>query len=212
MVNAFREAQHDAIRWKPDPDRPDEIQFDATERFSIPLVFAILIGEICYNLRGALDYLVYELAFLDSGKIVEGTQFIIEDKQKVFAFRQKERLNGLNSTHIAAIEALQPYRGCDWTKALRDISNPDKHRRLTFNQGVFDLQVFANADRLRFLNLPGRISSAKHPITGQKMHMQTNLMLEIQLSDGTPVIETLKKIQAEVARTLDAFKPDFEGR
>jgi len=32
----------------------------------------------------------------------------------------------------------------------------------------------------------------------------------MQFSDGTPVIEALERIKSEVARLLEAFKPDFE--
>jgi hypothetical protein len=197
--------------WDFDPDRPGEIKVATTSYLGVPLVFSVLVGEICYNLRAAMDYLVYELAILDSGSIVDGTQFPIEGKKKGFAFRQNGGwLNGLNSPHVAAIEALQPYRGCDWTKILRDLSNPDKHRRLHYNQGDFMLEVYPAADRLRFLNLPGTVSSARDPVTGKEVHVQINLTLDIQFSDGTPVIQTLQKIQAGVADTLEAFKPEFE--
>jgi hypothetical protein len=42
------------------------------------------------------------------------------------------------------------------------------------------------------------------------MHVQTNLTLEIQFSDGTPVVPTLEKIKTQVAATLEAFKTDFK--
>jgi hypothetical protein len=38
-----------------------------------------LVGEICYNLRSALDYLVFELAKHDSGTRQENTQFPIAE-------------------------------------------------------------------------------------------------------------------------------------
>src|SRR5215831_11863276 len=41
-------------------------------------IISVLIGEAVYNLRAALDYLVYELAFLDTGSIKDGTQFPID--------------------------------------------------------------------------------------------------------------------------------------
>jgi hypothetical protein len=72
------------------------------------------------------------------------------------------------------------------------------------------LEVYPAADRLRFLNLPGTVSSARDPVTGKEVHVQINLTLDIQFSDGTPVIQTLQKIQAGVADTLEAFKPEFE--
>jgi len=176
----------------------------------VPLLFSILVVEICYNLRAALDYLIFELARLDSGQVQNGTQFPIEDRPKNFAGNGHRRLVGLNARHIAAMELLQPYNGCNWTRLLRDISNPDKHRSLSFAQGGFELEAYPAADRLRFLNLPGKVSSARHPVTGVEMHVQTNLTLEIQFSDGTPVVPTLEKIKTQVAATLEAFKTDFK--
>ena len=176
----------------------------------VPLLFSILVGEICYNIRAALDYLIFELARLDSGKIQEGTQFPIDDQNKNFAGNGHRRLIGLDARHIALIEALQPYNGCNWTRLLRDISNPDKHRNLSFAQGDFELQVFPATDRLHFLDLPGKISSARHPITGAEVHVQTNLTLEVQFSDGTPVVQSLEEIKTQVAATLEAFKADFK--
>jgi hypothetical protein len=210
-VEAIRQEQLDVISWDFDPERMGEIKVNRTRMVLIPLQLSILVGEVCYNLRAALDYLVYELAILDSGSAVDGTQFPIEDKPKGFAWRQKGSwLNGINPAHVAAIEALQPYRGCDWTRKLRELSNPDKHRRLHLNQGGFELSVYPHADRLRFLGLPGSITSAIDPITGKEVYVQVDLTLEIQFSDGTPVVETLKEIQTQVAIAVDAFQPDFQ--
>src|ERR1700680_4335876 len=98
-------------KWPPPPSRRPQ-----------PLI-SILIGEICYNLRSALDYLVYELAILDSGTIQDGTQFPIDNTPQKFSGHKRSMLKGLSLKHIAAIEGLQPYSGIAWTKILRDISN-----------------------------------------------------------------------------------------
>jgi hypothetical protein len=45
----------------------------------------ILVGEVCYHLRSALDYLVYELALLDSGVEQKGTQFLSRTTRTNFA-------------------------------------------------------------------------------------------------------------------------------
>src|ERR1022692_3409696 len=45
----------------------------------VPIDVPIIIGETVYNLRSALDFLVFVLAWADSGKRQEGTQFLIED-------------------------------------------------------------------------------------------------------------------------------------
>ena len=58
--------------------------FYLSKKWLIPAMLGILIGETIYNLRAILDYLVYELAILDSGQIQKGTQFPIEDTESEF--------------------------------------------------------------------------------------------------------------------------------
>lgn len=211
QIEAFRQEQLDAINVQLDPQTATEPFLIQTTETIIPLEWSILTGEICYSLRAALDYLIYELAILDSGKISPRTQFPIEDKKKGFAHRQKIGwLNGLNAAHVAAIEVLQPYRGCQWTKVLRDLSNVDKHVRLVLKQGSFVLDIFPNAERLRFLDIPGTEKRARDPVSGKEMNVKLNLTVEIQFSDGTPVIETLKEIHSRVADTIEVFQPEFE--
>ena len=56
---------------------------------SLPPTFGIRVGEAIYNLRAALDYLVYELAILDSGNVQQGTQFPIEDTKDGVRWKRK---------------------------------------------------------------------------------------------------------------------------
>jgi hypothetical protein len=102
---------------------------------------SITIGETIYNLRSALDYIVYDLACLVAGKHVGGTQFPIEESEAGFVSRMKgvdakgesvgHFLKGVPAGAIRLIAQLQPYAGCTWTRDLRELSNPDKHRRLS---------------------------------------------------------------------------------
>jgi hypothetical protein len=55
----------------------------ATETF-VGMSVPIRVGEVCYNFRSALDYLIFELAKLDSGVEQGGTQFPIMDSPKDF--------------------------------------------------------------------------------------------------------------------------------
>lgn len=104
------------------PFDPDKIvireagtNFSFNPTLNVAYIVPILIGEICYNLRSALDYLIYELTKLDSPGIPQHqTQFPIEDRKKGFIHRCGGWLKGLNQAHIASIERLQPYCGCDW--------------------------------------------------------------------------------------------------
>lgn len=208
-IESIRQAQKDAITFEPGNENEPPFKL-VTQHLSIPLQFGVLLGEICYNLRVALDYLVYELAILNSGNVVDQTQFPIEDTREGFLSQQKRgRLRGLSSTHVEAIEALQPYRGCDWTSVLRDLSNPDKHKRLLYHQGSYELKIYSEPDRLRFLDIPGEIVTLQHPVTGKETRMMMDLTLEVEFDDGIPVVETLRTITKKVAQTLQSFEPEF---
>jgi hypothetical protein len=167
----------------------------------------VLIGEICYNLRSALDYLVFELAKHDSGIAQDGTQFPIEDKRKNFKSRKKTWLKGINLGHIAAIERLQPYNGCDWTKALRELSNRDKHREFAQIDGDFAADAYSIGNP-KFDRLTSAVRRTVHPIYGE-MDVKVDFTSRIFFADGTPIVETLEKVKLQVADTLAAFQAEF---
>lgn len=161
----------------------------------LPPSFGIRVGEAIYNLRAALDYLVYELAILDSGGVQYGTQFPIEDSIGGWQCHRQTRLRGLSIKHQAAIELLQPYKGCNWTKTLRDLSNPDKHRTLTIV-------------RLGPLITNTNAFSGSGIVTAPPM-VYRQFSFDIVFDDGGRVIETLQDLQSNIASVLDGFNPEF---
>jgi hypothetical protein len=212
-VAIWNNAQYHTAAWQFNPQDPSKIIVGVSKVIPMPLRIGTLVGETCYNLRTSLDYLIFELARLDSGHSQDGTQFPIEDAPKGFAWRQKGGwLKGLNNAHIAAIEALQPYNGCNWTKALRDISNPDKHRNITNFSGDMSLKATMRIGDIdqAFESAPGTISRTRHPVTGEEVYVKLHLTTQVQLRDGTPVIETLDIVKLKISETLDAFKPEFK--
>ncbi len=185
---------------------------------------SVVLGEVIYNLRAALDYLVYELAFLDSGLEQDGTQFPIESSKGGFASRCDETrdrgvyLRGLSQAHKDAIKDLQPCYGCHWTKLLADISNPDKHRKLTDSHGEVEVTIRLEYGRaIDFAGLPGKVFYAQgrfprwHKRRGQicDVYVYGDFTIEVTFSDRTPVIATLEFLKSQVASTLDAFNPEF---
>jgi hypothetical protein len=173
-------------------------------------IIGILIGEVCYNLRTALDYLVFELIKLDTGCVKDFTQSPIVDSKDKFRGWKKGNGRGFNATHIACIEILQPYKGCNWTKRLRELSNPDKHRELIPIGGSIRIHAYARATTAHFDDVrETSITTAKHPVTGANVDVKIHFAGNIQLADGTPIIETLEEIKSQIANTLAAFKPDF---
>lgn len=161
----------------------------------IPPIISILIGEVTYNLRAALDYLIYDLAQLDTGNIVDGTQFPIEDTEHGFRRRRNTFLKGISDEHVAAVKRLQPFDGCDWTGMLKTLSNPDKHRHLIPVRSQFNIS-------------PSPLSTEIVP--GRTVDMKSSVSISIAFSDRTPAIDTLKQLKLKVSETLDAFKPEFK--
>ena len=212
MGAKFAEEQADLIAVEFDPNRLD--QPPAIRMYGHPAMTVfpgILIGESVYNLRAALDYLAHEIARRDSGTI-QKTQFPIKDKPSDFWKKDgtAATLPGVNAGHLAAFEALQPYKGCNWTLMLRDLSNPDKHRELTLSAGQFQCVVYDDPDRIQFLNIPGVIKSAKHPLTGKEVKMKLDISSDILFADGTPVVPILDELETQVALTLQSFQAEFE--
>jgi len=171
--------------------------------------FGTLVGETVYNLRCALDYLVYALAALDSSAPQKGTQFPIMDTAQDFAGRGKTMLNGVNATHVAAIEGLQPYKGCNWTARLRDLSNMDKHRHIVPGGGIMKPTVHSglSTDLRRIHGAFER--KAKHPVTGEDVDVKVHVASEILFSDRTPVVQPLHELKTRVADTLGQFEAEF---
>jgi hypothetical protein len=175
----------------------DEIKFTTQQ---VPHIIKILIGEIAYNLRAALDYLVYELARLDSGKVTDSTQFLIEETPKDFKKKCGYRLKGVNDKHIAIIEELQPYNGCGWTRTLKYLSNPDKHRKLTLAKNIIEY------------NPPEISSEAVAIIEGKPVDVNDCISVHVMFSDGkfSMDIDTLKQLKLKVAQTLHIFDSEFK--
>jgi hypothetical protein len=168
----------------------------ATQHLKAPPIVPILIGETIYNLRAALDYLVYELFHLDTGKSHSGTKFLIENtvgswnahfpagisKRELAKFW----LHQLSASYQASLKGLQPCFGCKWTKTLRDLSNPDKHRRL--------LTVVATVEQPSYGAIGG---------FGPVM-VTFQLTTKVAFEDTSLVVETLKLLQKQVADVIRA--------
>jgi hypothetical protein len=178
--------------------------------FRRPAILSILVGEIIYNLRAALDYLVYELARLGSGQTQEMTQFPIESSEDNFRRYEngtglgKGRLKGVRSTHIALIKKLQPCHGCKWTERLATISNSDKHRLLTVLLGSAKQTSVINFGSSEFP--PNRRTDRLAP---KHLHVQRPTLF-VKFADGGLITERLDELTANVAETLQVFKPEFK--
>ena len=205
-VQAFRAEKRSSITYD---RRPETIILNGQQKrvvmgtastriFPAPLKLSRLIGEVIQHLRSALEYLVYALTCYDAKSIIERTQFPVADCEKAFEkLLGRYHLKGnLHPEHIAMIERLQPYMGCNWTKWLAEFSNPDKHKTLT-----------AVASPVTFSPSPG---STEAILADKKVNMEGDIAIRITFSDGTPVIEGLEQLVSQVAETLNAFNSEFK--
>ena len=158
--------------------------------------WARLLSYAVSDLRSALEYLVYSLAWLDSGVEQKGTQFPICTRLEDFKKCVKQGyLRGVNSTHVAKIEAAQPFNGGCWLKDLSGLSNPDKHMHLTLV-----------TTRNRIEDFEG--SLGLDPETGTQ---QVNLEMVFTrlIADSLPVIPLLEELHEKVRDTVGDFRSDF---
>lgn len=173
---------------------------------------SLWIGETIYNLRGALDYLVYALALAGSkGEDVKGTQFPIESNMDNFTGRitgvhpktkkpMQTYLHHVPPVAVRRIMQLQPCwkPPCLWTPILRDLSNPDKHRFLT---------------ELRSRAI---VVAGLHPLIEEvplEARVHPHLVVEVLFrKSGLDVIDTLEMLQREVSAVIQEFEPVFERR
>jgi hypothetical protein len=174
---------------------------------------SITSGEIVYNLRSALDYTVYDLARIQTGKPVDGTQFPIEDKPARFHLRitgktqsgkynpQAHWLKGVPPGAIALIKKLQPCYGCEWTRDLRELSNPDKHRHLAPLRATTDIRI------------RDQEVISTDPETGKStIGVHYDAEVEVFFGDGRPVLETLQALADEAKAVVALFKRGFQPR
>lgn len=159
-----------------------------------------IVGDVVQNLRIPLDYLAYQLAWLDSGVEQEGTQFPIFWKPKYFTRKVGEYLRGVHEVHQYTIERLQPYRGGRWLSTLAGLANPDKHKDF--------LRVTTGANVTTSWNVRPTLTD---PDASGHVDMRFKGTATVFLSDGQAVDLALAEIRSAVRSTLDDFSPCFAG-
>lgn len=161
---------------------------------------AVMAGEVIYNLRCALDYLIYQLAWLDSGAPQEMTQFPVEDRRaKYWGQLRGGRLRGVSEAHALMLEEYQPFRACEWIEHFQRLSNDDKHKLITKSHRMHGGQFKIERDKLE-----------PHPDDPAKAFIpMKERSVGIFFDDETPVAETLVGFVTSVGRIVERFGPEF---
>ena len=102
----------------------------------VPIEWSVILGEILYNLRSALDHLVWQLVVANGQTAGHHNAFPIVNSERAWQ-KATKRLEGVTSEVKEKIRCLQPYTGGlnlpfdvrNFWK-LHSLCNIDKHRHL----------------------------------------------------------------------------------
>ena len=114
---------------------------------AVPSHFPLLLGEMLYQLRAALDNAIYDAAIIDSNHYpppnAGDLEFPICVKARHFKQVARTTIAPLSATHRALVEALQPYNASQASaegavlsiqrslRILKDWTQTDRHRTLS---------------------------------------------------------------------------------
>jgi hypothetical protein len=168
------------------------------------------VGAIVGQYRAVLDQVVHSLIELRSGAVPpQRSQFPICKTAKDFNLRAKLDLIGLLPSDAAMIEKLQPYNGVFWTRRIKELAEEHKHRKLidvkanggaTFN-GTPVTANFTAFSRLASGSLIPSAVAVRSEVRGPFTFK----------GDGSPVVETLEALQANVLALVEELKPLFDA-
>jgi hypothetical protein len=204
-IAALPKRQVEVVTAKPKRTNPKIIQYRQPNRL---ISISASIGSFAVALRSALDQMVYALSELDSGKQGKRTQFPIYDLPKDFQRGVAKDLEGISMEHRATIERLQPYNGGRWLSTIQRLSNDDKHRRLIRIVGTGI--TFRGSAVIKTKTYLDNFIPVDGSWTPRTVEVDSRITGKIAFADGTPIIDTLEILQAEVRAVVDAFKPLFE--
>ncbi len=130
LVESFGAHLQARARWD-DPAGTVSLDFPGTseELSTIGPRATILASEALHHARAALDYVVYNAAWFDSGTPNPNSQFLLVDHRGDWLkVSRGQRFRGVSGEHLAWMGEVQPWQGVLWSKELKRLSNTDKHR------------------------------------------------------------------------------------
>jgi hypothetical protein len=183
----------------------------AINRQHVPRI-SITLGETVYNIRAALDYLVYSIVrACNEGVEVDETQFPLSASEDGYwklrwtgADPQTGKnpprfLNNIPKDVAEDLAHYQPFSGCAWAVLLRSLSNADKHRSLTTLTAHFN-----------FIG-SGEVVIEEHPHTGTKSVQRLgDLDVGLFLPTEEDVIDASDLAQREARALIRSYAGRFE--
>ena len=105
-----------------------------------PLRVSLIVGDCLYNLRSALDHLVYQLVLKNQSVPTTANMLPICNSPDGYIRQLKRgRLDGVSAKAKAVIESLQPYKSGNKTLwLLSALANVDKHQTVALTVASAD--------------------------------------------------------------------------
>ncbi len=183
-----------------------------------PLEVTFGMSEMLYNLKVSLDYVTYALfkQALSAGRISrrdfdrleKGVQFpIMDTPQQLRAWRSKH-WQWLQREERAIIRRAQPYRRPLMRFLGDSYHNLDKHRDLQTLVVEVDLSRAIFRDT-RAITASSDLEAEPLP-AGRPVAVYVHGSVEVLLPDRTPLVETLKVLESEVAALIYASSLAFK--
>jgi len=176
-------------------------RFEGEQAFTLNMLpdARVLASEIIHHLRTALEYLAYQVVWLDAGHPFEGSKFPMCHKSREWERERERCLPGVSDAHALIIKRLQPFKHCRWVAQLQGLSNTDKHRQ------VLDVRQLLRGDPVRLTEI-----GHPHPHDERLWIVQpTTQRISVELADETNALETLAQLCAETAKVLKLAQRDF---
>ena len=141
------EAQRSLFSEELRPDVGDKIWVFRGETPIVPIEYSVRLGEIVYNLRSALDQLIWQLVHANYKEPSHLNEFPIFDDESRFNEAIKRKLKGVSQESSDKIKEMQPFcenDGWDALKTLHSLCNIDKHRSVIFPYYTVDRCIIEN--------------------------------------------------------------------
>jgi hypothetical protein len=162
---------------------------------------AMLVSEAIQHLRIALEYVAYQVVWLDSGRTNASTEFPMVHKSAGWPQKVTTRLPGISAEHERIFKRLQPFRHCRWTVALQELSNVDKHRHV-----VHAIQTIEGSSFRADIGHVDPQDPTVWVIESGPGHC------DVLLPNDQPALDVLSDLTMNVVGLIKQLEPDFDER
>jgi hypothetical protein len=142
---------------------------------------AMIVGEIVYNLRSALDYVARQLVLANGQSPTTRTEFPIFGNQQQYAADAPRKTRGMSPQAIAVIDGLQPFA---WPTPLQrhplwilhELHNADEHHELSVVGSALQSQEMTITSNIQVAIRPAARMSLGTPVPILPLRDGTELM------------------------------------